>query len=72
MSAAATPSFHHDPVLGPRAIELLDPRGVGLYVDATVGGAGHARMILERCGGCRLLAVDRLQKNCVDPTSRPT
>ena len=59
MNAAPTPSFHHEPVFGPRAIELLDPRGMGLYVDATVGGAGHARLILERCEACRLLAVDR-------------
>ena len=59
MSAALTPSFHHEPVFGPRAIELLDPQGAGLYVDATVGGGGHARLLLERCQGCRLLAVDR-------------
>jgi 16S rRNA (cytosine1402-N4)-methyltransferase len=59
MSAGPTPSFHHEPVFGPRAIDLLDPHGTGLYVDGTVGGAGHARLLLERCEGCRLLAVDR-------------
>ncbi len=51
--------YSHEPVLGPRAIELLDPSGDGLYVDGTVGGGGHARLILERCAECRLLAVDR-------------
>lgn len=59
MRSPATPSFHHDPVLGPRAVELLDPHGSSLYLDGTVGGAGHARLILERCDECRLLAVDR-------------
>lgn len=57
MSGAA--SFHHVPVLGSRAIELLDPRPGGLYLDGTVGGGGHARLLLERCEDCRLLAVDR-------------
>lgn len=52
-------TFHHLPVLGPRSIELLDPRDGGLYVDGTVGGGGHSRLILERCADCRLLAVDR-------------
>lgn len=50
---------YHDPVLGPEAVELLGPRDAGLYVDCTVGGGGHARMILEECSDCRLLAVDR-------------
>lgn len=59
MSATPAPPFHHEPVFGPRAVELLDPHADGLYVDATVGGGGHARLILERCGGCRLVAVDR-------------
>jgi 16S rRNA (cytosine1402-N4)-methyltransferase len=51
--------FRHEPVMGPRAIELLAPTGDGLYVDGTVGGGGHARLLLERCTTCRLLAVDR-------------
>lgn len=50
---------YHEPVLAREAIDLLDPRGEGLYLDGTVGGGGHARLLLERCPGCRLLAVDR-------------
>lgn len=53
------PSFHHRPVLGARSVALLDPQPGGLYLDGTVGGGGHARLILERCDDCRLLAVDR-------------
>lgn len=52
-------SAYHEPVLGEEALELLEPRGRGLYLDGTVGGGGHTRLILERCSGCRVLAVDR-------------
>lgn len=51
--------MYHLPVLGPEAMELLDPRGGGLYLDGTVGGGGHSLLLLERCPECRLLAVDR-------------
>jgi 16S rRNA (cytosine1402-N4)-methyltransferase len=50
---------YHVPVLGPEAMDLMDPRGEGLFLDGTVGGGGHALLLLERCPGCRLLAVDR-------------
>lgn len=52
-------SAYHQPVLGPEAVDLLSPREGGLYLDGTVGGGGHAILLLERCPGCRLLAVDR-------------
>ena len=54
----APASGYHDPVLLEESLELLDPSGVGLWLDGTVGGGGHARHLLERCGGCRLLGVD--------------
>jgi len=50
---------YHEPVLGAEVIELLDPRGSGLLLDGTVGGGSHARLILEACPDCRVLAVDR-------------
>lgn len=50
---------YHDPVLGPEAIDLLDLRSGGFFLDGTVGGGGHALLLLERCPDCRLLAVDR-------------
>ena len=40
-------------------IERIRPSGSGLYLDGTVGGGGHARLLLKRCGGCRIIAVDR-------------
>lgn len=59
MSDQGRASRYHEPVLAARVVELLDPRGTGLWLDGTVGGGGHARLLLERCSGCRLLAVDR-------------
>lgn len=52
------PSYH-EPVMVDEVLEQLDPRGDRLYLDGTVGGGGHARALLERCEGCRLIAVDR-------------
>ncbi len=54
------PSSRHVPVLSQATIEFLEPRPGGRYVDATLGGGGHARLILERIQpGGRLLAIDR-------------
>ena len=50
---------YHEPVLGAEVLDLLDPRGAGLYFDGTVGGGGHARLILERCPACSVFGVDR-------------
>ncbi|MDT8367824.1 MAG: 16S rRNA (cytosine(1402)-N(4))-methyltransferase RsmH [Longimicrobiales bacterium] len=50
---------YHVPVLAMEAIDFLLERGAGLFLDATVGGGGHALLLLERCPECRVLAVDR-------------
>jgi len=53
------PEFHQ-PVLTDELISLLDPKPGGVYLDATLGGAGHASQILERSGpGGILIGVDR-------------
>jgi 16S rRNA (cytosine1402-N4)-methyltransferase len=54
-------AWYHEPVLGREVLDVLGPRPGGLYLDGTVGGGGHARLLLERCADCRLLAVDRDQ-----------
>ena len=48
----------HVPVLGREAVELLEPRGGGTYVDATFGAGGYSRAILG-VGGTRVIGIDR-------------
>ena len=46
---------YHIPALLPQCLEALDIRPGGIYVDATYGGGGHSRAIIEHldagCGG---------------------
>ena len=52
--------FYHIPVLLRESIESLAIRPQGAYVDATFGGGGHSRAILEQLGPeGRLLAFDQ-------------
>jgi len=39
---------YHIPALLPQCLEALDIRPGGIYVDATYGGGGHSRAIMER------------------------
>ena len=56
MSAApAAPG--HVPVLLHEAMDALDPREGGVYVDGTFGGGGYTRALLDR--GARVIALDR-------------
>lgn len=51
---------YHDPVLLRESIDLLLLHPDGIYVDATFGGGGHARHILNRLSGNgRLFAFDQ-------------
>ncbi len=49
----------HLPVLPTEVIEFLDAVRPGLYVDCTLGLAGHAAAILERNPRARLIGLDR-------------
>ncbi|SHK03278.1 16S rRNA (cytosine1402-N4)-methyltransferase [Bradyrhizobium lablabi] len=48
----------HVPVLGRQAIELLNPRDGGIYIDATFGAGGYSRAILD-VAGTRVVGIDR-------------
>jgi 16S rRNA (cytosine1402-N4)-methyltransferase len=57
MSAAAPTGPGHVPVLLAEAMEALDPREGGLYVDGTFGAGGYTRALLDH--GARVIALDR-------------
>jgi 16S rRNA (cytosine1402-N4)-methyltransferase len=48
----------HVPVLGRQAIEMLNVRDGGIYVDATFGAGGYSRAILDT-SGARIVGIDR-------------
>ncbi|MBI5262663.1 MAG: 16S rRNA (cytosine(1402)-N(4))-methyltransferase RsmH [Bradyrhizobium sp.] len=58
LQGAAMTSLAHIPVLGQEAVEYLAPREGGIYVDATFGGGGYSRAILE-IPGTRVVGIDR-------------
>jgi len=52
--------FNHVPVLLEESMEMLNLKQAGLYVDCTMGGAGHSRVILERTKPHgKLIAIDQ-------------
>jgi 16S rRNA (cytosine1402-N4)-methyltransferase len=52
-------SDYHEPVMGSEILELFAPEGSGFYLDGTVGGGGHTRLLLDACSESRVMAVDR-------------
>jgi 16S rRNA (cytosine1402-N4)-methyltransferase len=62
---------HHVPVLLEEALQALQVKEDGVYVDATYGRGGHAREILKRLGERgRLLVFDRDPQACEDARRR--
>ena len=51
--------FHHVSVLLDECIEGLNIRPDGIYVDGTLGGAGHSSQIAKRLTTGRLIGIDR-------------
>jgi len=65
MAAPNSDTGAHAPVLAREAVDALVTDPAGIYVDATFGRGGHARLILERLTAAgRLIALDR------DPAAR--
>ncbi len=65
-SDATPPSSYHEPVLLAPVRDFLLAAGPGVYVDATLGGAGHATALLEAAPDIVLIGIDR------DPEARAT
>lgn len=62
MASSESSNFVHIPVLSREAIAGLALQAGGVYLDATVGGGGHSRLILEADPSIRLVAIDQDQQ----------
>ena len=51
--------FHHVSVLLEECLEGLNIKPDGIYVDGTLGGAGHSSQIAKRLTTGRLIGIDR-------------
>ena len=51
--------FHHISVLLDECIDALQIRPDGIYLDGTLGGAGHSSQIAQRLTTGRIISVDR-------------
>ena len=51
--------FHHISVLLQECLDGLDIKPDGIYVDGTLGGAGHSSRIVQRLTTGRLIGIDR-------------
>jgi len=60
LAVAGGPALHI-PVLAARAVEFLEVRAGGIYIDATFGAGGYTRAIFA-AAGCRVIGIDRDQR----------
>lgn len=51
-------TFSHIPVLLDEVISSLDPRDGEVYIDATFGGGGYTKAILDKAN-CKVIGIDR-------------
>ena len=52
--------FKHVPIMLSQVIENLDIKAEGVYVDGTLGGAGHSYEIVKKLSsGGRLVGIDQ-------------
>jgi 16S rRNA (cytosine1402-N4)-methyltransferase len=53
------PQAYHIPVMLKESVDALGVKSGGIYVDATFGGGGHSREILNRLRGGQLISIDQ-------------
>ena len=51
--------FKHEPIMLDECIENLKIKSNGIYVDGTIGGAGHSSKIVEKLETGTLIGIDR-------------
>lgn len=52
-------SFEHRPVMADEVLEILTAGPAGIYIDGTLGGGGHAGLLLDARPDWNLLGIDR-------------
>src|SRR3954447_22303289 len=52
-------AFQHRPVMADEIVELFSHVPPGVLIDATVGGGGHAALLLAARPDCSLVGLDR-------------
>ena len=63
--------FYHEPIMPAECIDALRINPEGVYVDGTIGGAGHAKKVCERLSGKgRLIGIDRDEEAVAAATDR--
>ena len=62
--------FEHKPVLLDECIENLNVKPNGIYIDGTVGGAGHSTEILKRLDGRGLLIGFDQDDNAIEAATK--
>jgi len=68
---AGVAGFAHTSVMPEEVLEYLQPRSGGIYVDGTLGGGGHAGLILESTNpDGRLVGFDRDPEALATATAR--
>jgi 16S rRNA (cytosine1402-N4)-methyltransferase len=68
-SAAERARFAHDPVMVAEILAVFEPMPDGVFVDATVGGGGHSRAILDAHAGVSVIGLDR-DRDALDAAAR--
>ncbi len=52
-------TFQHTPVMPVEVLRILRPEWGGVFLDATIGGAGHAIRLLEAGSAVRVVGIDQ-------------
>jgi 16S rRNA (cytosine1402-N4)-methyltransferase len=58
-SSPTTMIYNHIPVMKDETLKFLAPKPGSLIVDATLGGGGHAKVILEASKTVKLIGIDQ-------------
>ena len=59
ITRATSEEYSHEPVMLEEVIELFDRIPSGVFIDATIGGAGHAKALLENREDLHLVGIDQ-------------